>query len=140
MTRSKAKDADQYTSIPLPIKILKLLLQEYQSYANETEDDAIVMNNELDETSDADSSSDGEMNFGGRNYVTVDEFFTGQSDKIFADELNEEMDDDLKNDPFVSLDLKMYLTEYFGEIKKLCFYHEFACALNAEESKLMEKF
>ena len=98
------------------------------------------MNNDLDETSDADSSSDGEMNFGGRNYVSVDEFFTGQSDKIFADELNEEMDEDLKNDPFVSLDLKTYLSEYFAEIKKLCFYHEFACALNAQETKLMQKF
>ena len=71
--------------------MLKLLLQEYQSYCDRVDNEFNKSKqSQVDEkmgdaigdtglTDDSDSSSDDDEDcYGGRNYVTVDEFFTGE--------------------------------------------------------------
>ncbi|KAI9307964.1 armadillo-type protein [Cunninghamella echinulata] len=97
VTRSRAKrNPDQYTAIPLPVKIIKLLIADL---GNALPNDPAPQEDTVDESG-----------------------FSSRQDYNFLSDvlanLNEEDDDeennpDLKNDPIYQTDMKTYLVDFF---------------------------
>lgn len=108
VTRSRAKrNPDQYTAIPLPAKIIKLLVSDTSN--------AFV--NEQAPIEEAESGDEE----GGDWEDVEDDLFSSRNDINFLSEMLNQVDNnddeedspDLKNDPIYQTDMKAYLTDFF---------------------------
>ena len=108
LTRSRAKrNPDQYTNIPLPAKIIKLLVADTtNAYASEQAP--------VEEVESADEE--------GADWEDVeDDLFSSRNDiNLLSDMLNqvdnqddEEDNPELRNDPIYQTDMKVYLSDFF---------------------------
>ncbi|KAG8180187.1 hypothetical protein JTE90_017703 [Oedothorax gibbosus] len=121
-TRSKALQLpDQWTQIPLFVKIFKLLLQELANICNqglesqeeeyESSDEDFVDGGDSAESSGLVESSSSGISFGG-----------GFSDyELEQDEMEE--DPDIVNDPVHSLQLRPYLRDYLQQLTQLPYFY-----------------
>jgi hypothetical protein len=121
MTRSKRPaNKEQWTTIPLLVKIFKLLVHELSSFAYEEYESA-----ESDEN-DTDTEDDKE-NFG----------ISGLGDEPFHEETGDEDDIDVVSDPLYSIDLEKYLKEYLKDFSTHIYYPKFLEHINAPEAKVL---
>ncbi|CAO3648112.1 unnamed protein product [Mucor hiemalis] len=108
VTRSRAKrNPDQYTSIPLPAKIIKLLAADTtNAYASEQApiEDAESADEEGGDWEDVDDDL-----FASRNDINLLSDMLNNMD----DQDDEEDNPDLKNDPIYQTDMKIYLSDFF---------------------------
>jgi len=151
-TRSqKRANPDQWTSVPVLVKILKLLLQELASNMDE------VLDNDDDD--DDDEETDDEEGSGGPEaFLHVDDLLSRDSTAIAAkvalkeilaessanganglygaadDDEEDEDDPDALADPIYSVSLKKYLTDFVTEFSRQPFFQlHFALHLNPTE-------
>ncbi|KAI8975506.1 armadillo-type protein [Mycotypha africana] len=137
VTRSRAKrNPDQYTAIPLPAKIIKLLVAELtnalQMDQAPAEDVESIQDDEDGDWEDVD-----EPPFSARNdFNLLSEMLNN------LDENDDEEDNpDLKNDPIYQTDMKVYLTDFFRNCNthNINSFHEICqTQLNDEEKQTLE--
>ena len=118
MTRSQ-RAVDQWTQIPLLVKIFKLLIHEL-SYA--------ALNECESEGDDSDSEDDDKEN----NYA-----YTGAELDIEDAVLNLD-DPDVVNDPLFSVDLEGYLKQFLQSFSTCVQYQEFCRHANDAEVKVLK--
>lgn len=133
MTRSK-KQQEQWTEVPLLMKIFKLLITELGFSALE----------QSDELSDGEEDEDEEGESGGENDDDKENspLKQGLGDlDLFDDEsgLNVE-DQDVINDPLYNLDLEQYLKELLQGFCTQIYYPQFCSHLNPAEKKVLTKY
>ncbi|KFM58485.1 Importin-9, partial [Stegodyphus mimosarum] len=135
-TRSKSlQNPDQWTNIPLFVKIYKLLLHDLSNICNQEID-----NQEEEDTSDEDCADNYENNIEncGLENCSGNSFGDGYSDFDFVkDEEEEEDDPDISADPVYSLNFKAYLTDYLQQLMQLSCYNSFLEHLNAQEKSIL---
>ncbi|KAI8336598.1 armadillo-type protein [Chlamydoabsidia padenii] len=136
VTRSKSKrNPDQYTIMPLPMKIIKLLVADMgNSLPNDhaNQDDAESLGDEDGEWDD----------------ITDEAAFASRQDfNYLSDMLNnlgedddEENNPDLKNDPIYQTDMKTYLVDFFRNCSSHNINHfmEICQQLNEDERYILE--
>jgi len=128
VTRSKKK-TEQWTTIPLLVKIFKLLVNELACCALDTTAEDFE-----DEESNTESEGDDKNNgVNGFNMVGDDLFFDDESGLNIDDQ-------DVISDPLYSLDLEAYLKEFVQGFSTQVYFREFAAHLNAEELKVLVKY
>ncbi|GAN01450.1 importin-9 [Mucor ambiguus] len=108
VTRSRAKrNPDQYTAIPLPAKIIKLLVSDTtNAYMSEQApaEDAESVEDDGGDWEDVDDEP-----FASRNDINLLSEMLGN----IEDNDDEEDNPDLKNDPIYQTDMKVYLADFF---------------------------
>ncbi|GIY31004.1 importin-9 [Caerostris extrusa] len=127
-TRSKSlQDPDEWTKIPLFVKIYKLLLNDLFHICDPGID------NEEEDSSDEDIGDGCENNGDGilGGISSVISFGACFSGKIFIEELEE--DQDIASDPIHSLNMKAYLTDYLQQLMQLPVYSSFTEHLTQQE-------
>jgi hypothetical protein len=132
MTRSRAtKVPEQWTRIPLLVKIFKLLIHELSSYDLEEYED--VTDESGDDEVESTGAGDHLNGGGGKGSLGDDMFFDGET--------GADLDDpEIMNDPIYSMELDVYLKEYLKEFSRLGFYPQFTQHLNPQEAKVLEAF
>jgi len=137
-TRSeKRANPDQWTSIPVMVKILKLLLQELASNMDEVLDDG----DESDEDSGAedDSESEAVILSPESNAISAKVALKEVLDEstkygLFDEDEDDEDDPDALTDPLYNVSLKKYLSQFVTEFAGQPFFQmHFALHLNPTE-------
>ncbi|KAK7490568.1 hypothetical protein BaRGS_00018171 [Batillaria attramentaria] len=142
-TRSKAaKSPDQWTTVPVLVKIYKLLINEL---SNQLE--AALAKNEEDENDDDENGFEDEDE-DGEDLELEDESVAGQTLSSLLEEfagnyqamgLEEEDDDDpdTLNDPISQVDLQAYLTEFLQTLSTQACYSMFSAHHNPAEVQVL---
>jgi len=121
VTRSK-KSAEEWTIIPLLVKIFKLMVYELSCVTTEEEP-----------ATDSESDDDEDKENGGTTDI---------QDLLFNDDeesgLNLE-DQDILSHPMYAVDLKTYLREFCTAFCGQSYFHEFLPHLNLQEKKVLVK-
>lgn len=122
VTRSKAASKpEQWTVIPLLVKIFKLLIHELSTSTYEEY-----------ESEDSEGSENEKENqgFGGISGYVGDELFQDETDLLLDEP-------EVLQDPIYSMDLEIYLKEYLKEFSTVEYYGEFLQHLNPLERKVL---
>lgn len=131
-TRSKAQP-EQWTSVPLLAKLLKLLINEMQSAIEEVED--CEDDNESDEGWEDDSQDSDASVPTGDGKIDLSKLLAPAEDYLEDDE---EDDLDCKNDPLFALDLKQYMLNFLREFCRQPYFGDhFAGHLNPQEQQTL---
>ncbi|XP_059806493.1 importin-9 isoform X1 [Hypanus sabinus] len=144
-TRSKAaKNPEQWTDIPLLVKLFKLVIGELasvmeanssrQSNAAEwNEDDA----NDMWEDQDEDDDEDDDEGLSGQ--LLSDLLNTGGSIRYDDDYYDDDSEDDpeMLKDPLYQVDLQAYLTDYLRQFAQQPCYTPFSHHLNEKEKRVL---
>lgn len=123
ITRSKNK-AENWTNVPLLVKIYKLLVYEL----------SCVMIDTTEEEVETASESDGEDKENGAAALNFEELFCDDEESG----LNAE-DQDILSDPLYSVDLSQYLKDYLIGFSSQPFFPEFLPHINVQEAKVLSK-
>ncbi|KAK7063933.1 ARM repeat-containing protein [Favolaschia claudopus] len=119
MTRSRAKlSPPEFTSIPFPVKALKLLLHDVQSGG----ESATISAGQGESFNEVDSD-DGDEEWADEDKVNPNDEFEYLSELIGPkgmafdndDVLDEDDDEDLKQDPISTMDMQAHLLSFFQE-------------------------
>ena len=136
-TRSqKRANPDEWTIVPVLVKLFKLLIQELASNMDE------VLENSEDE-SEEEEENGGEMLSPDSNRiaskVALKEIMEDTSKHaLFDDDDDDEEDPDAMADPIYKISLKKYLTEFVTEFSQQPFFqHHFALHLNQSEKSTL---
>jgi len=139
-TRSRtAKAPEQWTLIPVPVKLFKLIINELGTL--------------LESAAASDEHEDGDSDEGEEGWEDVDDEeeaidvsaspFAPASDYLGfdADEFEDEDEDDpeIKNDPIYSLDLQNHLIKFLQTFAQQECYPSYFQALNAQERHTLSK-
>ncbi|XP_039253592.2 importin-9-like [Styela clava] len=123
-TRSRAKkEPEKWTSIPLPLKLLKILIAElgHAIDLGEATETGVGNGNDDDgweDEDDEDAFEIDELGNGdaGNSRVTLSELLDSVNDGFTAEDLEGDEDDpDVLADPLNSLELRQYLLDYFRQ-------------------------
>lgn len=154
-TRSKTpKQPEQWTRVPLVVKLFKILVLELQNQINtrkELEEDAIFDDDDDDEDEDADDDNNNEdsknpdANESNLLKSTDDETakylerYDNLLDDVFDFEFFQEKDPDAFNDPLMQVDLLDYLKERLRLFATHVWMSIFQQHLNAIERNALQK-
>ena len=120
VTRSKRLgNKEQWTTIPLLVKIFKLLVHELSSFTFEEYESGESEEN-------GSEPEDDKENFG----------ISGLGDEPIHDEMYED-DVDVQSDPLYSIDLENYLKEYLKDFSTHVYYPKFLEHINPLEAKVL---
>ena len=140
-TRSQKKvNPDQWTTIPLLVKIFKLLVGELSDHL----ENALASSQDIEsENSDEEDWEDEEntgMNNTNRTFKQTElSRLLGLNNFDFDEEDENEDDPDALADPLYRVNLRQYLTEFINEfVKQPYFSSHFAQHLNIIEKKALE--
>ena len=150
-TRSQKKlNPDQWTTIPLLVKIFKLLVGELSDHLENALASAQDIESE-NEDSDGDEWEDQESSNALNQQSTNRTFKQTELSRLLGlngttfdfgdeeDEDDEDDDPDAAADPIFRVNLRQYLTEFVGEfVKQPYFMSHFAQHLNVVEKKALE--
>ena len=145
-TRSQKKShPDQWTNIPLLVKIFKLLVGELSDHlenalASAQEDyDSGAEDSEEEEWEDEENGMNNGSNTNRTFKQTELSRLLGLNGTFDDDEIeNEEDDPDALSDPIYRINLRQYLTEFIGEFSKQPYFlSHFAQHLNVVEKKAL---
>ncbi|XP_015915649.1 importin-9 [Parasteatoda tepidariorum] len=134
-TRAKTRQTpEQWTTIPLPVKILKLLLEEYTS------------SSVLQYGSDEVSSDEGDIDDGCENSGESSSFLESESSSgIVSDYIENsyknadlEDDPDILNDPLYNIDMTTYLTNYLQQLSQHPCFSMFCAHLQPMELRELQ--
>lgn len=146
-TRSQKKlHPDQWTSVPLLVKIFKLLVQDLNSNLADALASATVQE-DLDEEESEEEGEGGEWvedehgmdNVENKGTIDLSKLLENNHHHDEDDEEEDEEDDpDALNDPIYRLNIRQYLTEFVREFcKQPYFASHFAQHLNADEKRTL---
>ncbi|CAL1541790.1 unnamed protein product [Lymnaea stagnalis] len=140
-TRSKSKSSpEQWTTIPVLVKIYKLLINELSNAIEEK----ITHGNEIDDDDDDDGDEDDDE---GEDIEDEDFAVAGQSlsDLLnnltyegFTAENDEDDDPDAKNDPNYQINTQTYLTEFLQSLSTQPCYSMFSQHHNQSERQVLQ--
>ncbi|ORZ19612.1 armadillo-type protein [Absidia repens] len=136
VTRSKSKrNPDQYTVMPLPVKIIKLLVADMGN----------SLPNEHGQHDDAESLGDDDAEW---DDINDEAAFSARQDFAYLSDMlanlgeddDEENNPDLKNDPIYQIDMKGYLVDFFRNCSSHNVNHfmEICQQLNDDEKYILE--
>jgi hypothetical protein len=138
MTRSRAKKVPtEYTSVPFPVKALKIILHELQQSASGPRPKSPEPETPVDATSDDEDA----------DWADEEDLFQGlKKEELgflseFLDEDNEDVDDldddELKNDPISKLDMRAHLLGFLRQCASHSDFQNLVQQLNPEEASLI---
>lgn len=133
MTRSK-KQQEQWTEIPLLMKIFKLLINELGFSALEHTDELTDCEDEDEESGSENDENKENSPQRGAGGLTGDDLYFDDECGLNAD------DQDVINDPLYSLDLEGHLKELLQLFSAQIYYPEFCNHLNVSEKKVLAKY
>jgi len=139
-TRSKTKTAaKEYTTVPVGIKLFKLLVSElhHQVEMAEREDE------ETDEEGDDWEDVDDEEKPAAKDLNVqqiIESLFAPAGDFMGFDDDDEDDDDpDIQDDPINTTDMKLFLTQFMKEFSQYPHFNTFVEALNPTEKQCLSK-
>ena len=134
-TRSeKRANPDQWTSIPVLVKILKLLLQELASNMDEVLDHGDSDSGDDEDDEEEESILSPESNSIAAKVALKEVLEESAKCGLFEEDEDDEDDPDAVNDPIYSISLKKYLSEFVIEFSQQPFFQiHFALHLNQVE-------
>lgn len=150
-TRSKtSKQPEQWTRVPLVVKLFKILVLELQNQINtrkELEEDADFNDDDEDEDDDDDTEekSGDQLNESNLLKATDDEAtkylerYDNLLDDVFDYEFFQEKDPDAFNDPLMQVDLLDYLKERLHLFARHSWFAIFQQHLNLIERNALQK-
>ncbi|ELT91403.1 hypothetical protein CAPTEDRAFT_225381 [Capitella teleta] len=145
-TRSKAasSDPEQWTKIPVLVKMYKLLINELSNQienalSKETADDEGWDEDEEDEEDDEEEEEGGSMRTEDSIQGLLNQFASAADFPGYdaVEDIDEEQDEDALNDPISQVDLKQYLTEFIMTLSQQPYYEQFSSHHNEQEKHLL---
>ncbi|XP_064607438.1 importin-9-like [Liolophura sinensis] len=146
-TRSKAAQApEEWTTIPVLVKIYKLLINELSNQMESNMSTQVLTGDEEDEEWDGDEEDDEDddgdddgMFKGTQTLSSLLEDFAGDYRGIgLAEDESDEDDPDALNDPIFQIDLQAYLTEFLQSLSQLPCYSMFSAHHTETERQVLQ--
>ncbi|XP_060587837.1 importin-9-like [Ruditapes philippinarum] len=139
--RTRSKSQVQWTTIPVVVKIYKLLINEL---SNQIEQSMSTRKGEDPEEEDEgweddDDDDCGDLQLSGQTLSSLLDDFSNEFSTLIDDAEDEEDDPDALSDPVNQLDLQAYLTEFLQSLSQQPYYSMFTSHHTDSEKQVLHK-